>query len=200
MRARTNTTIQQPAFSLVELIVVVVVIGILAAIAIPRLSRGTAKSGARATQCDLALLQRQIDLYAGEHGGVYPGFNQDGDNSAHTEEAFLAQLTMFSKYDGKTKATSSPDHRYGPYLRKGMPVLKIGPKQGLNGVVVVTGSTELTYQESADAGWLYNDTTGQIVTNSPTQHGATDIIEPEGWGGGWGGQGTTDEGEMTPEP
>ena len=170
MPARAASTLRvgaRGAFSFIELIVVIAVIGILAAIAIPRLSQGATESRPNATQQDLAVLQKQIDLYAVEHGGIYPGFKGDGANAAHSAKAFVAQLTMYTDYAGKASAVPSGGCHYGPYLRQGMPALKYGPKAGLDGVLVVSGGGGLTYQASQDVGWIYDDTTGEIVANTP---------------------------------
>lgn len=60
------------AFSLVEIIVVITVLGILAAILIPVVAR--ARSSAQATHCvsNLQQLGRAFALHAQEHGGVLP--------------------------------------------------------------------------------------------------------------------------------
>ena len=51
------------AFSLVELVVVVVILGIVSAIAIPRLSRGSEGASEAALIGDLAVMRRAIDMY-----------------------------------------------------------------------------------------------------------------------------------------
>lgn len=58
-------------FTLVELMIVVVIIGILAAIAIPMYSSYTNKSKTKAAQADLKNIFTAIDTYKQEHG-VYP--------------------------------------------------------------------------------------------------------------------------------
>ncbi|MBU0641583.1 MAG: prepilin-type N-terminal cleavage/methylation domain-containing protein [Planctomycetes bacterium] len=172
-----------PAFSLVELVVVVVIIGVLAAIAVPRLSRGSSDAGRIATYRDLTIIERQIELYYVEHGH-YPAYAGDGDNAAHTAAAFVSQMTKFSSTDGKVADTSSSTYRYGPYLRKGLPALKVGLKAGYSAIHVVTGATAPSYQAGLNVGWVYNDTTGEIIPNVSSETLGEIITAPQEIGGG----------------
>lgn len=83
------------AFSLLELIIVVAIIGVLAAMAIPKFSSASENSLKRAVQASLVVLQRQIDHYHAEHdeyplvidpawfrGGMVPANAYASDSSA----------------------------------------------------------------------------------------------------------------------
>lgn len=152
------------AFSLVELIVVVVIIGILAAIAIPRFSRGAAGAGDSGVRGNLAVLRNAIELYYYEHG-KYPGEVGDGTNAAGSEAAFIAQLTQYTSDAGVVSATKDATHKYGPYLRTGIPACPVQPRTGLNGVSMVTTAPVYT-AAATTSGWVYNYETGQICVNS----------------------------------
>ena len=139
-------------FSLVELVIVVVIVGLLAAIAIPRFSRGAAGATDSAIAGDLTVLRNAIELYAAEHNGKFPA------------AATLAnQLTLYSKADGSTSATKTGDFVYGTYLHK-LPPLKAGTYAGNSGIEAVT-STPTAEVTTDGVGYLYNASTGQIWAN-----------------------------------
>lgn len=112
-RARTRH-----AFSLVELVIVVTIIGMLASIAVPRMANASSGAKEAALQATLANVRKAIDVYYAEHG-QYPGYNYT--TGLPDNDAFVDQLLMYSDDAGKTNATYSTTYKYGPYLRAPFP-------------------------------------------------------------------------------
>jgi len=130
-------------FSLIELVIVVVIIGIIAAIAIPRMSRGASAAADNSLASSVSTLRNAIDLYYTEHTNTYPG-----------DTTIAAQLTGFTDEAGDAKTAADSTHIYGPYLRA-VPSLPVGAKKGQTGISTATGAT---------IGWIY--TAGVIRANT----------------------------------
>jgi prepilin-type N-terminal cleavage/methylation domain-containing protein len=141
-------------FSLIELVIVVVIIGIIAAIAIPRMSRGASAARDGALTQDLNVLRSAIELYQAEHGGDFP---------PHATVAM--HLTGYSKVDASAaQATKDIPNGfvYGPYI-KAIPALPVGTNEGdatfADGGAGVPGA--------GANGWWYNEATGEVKANLP---------------------------------
>ena len=150
LRKRTR---RKGGFSLLELVIVVVIIGIISAIAIPRLSRGSACAADASLSGSLAVMRNAIDMYAAEHGGSYPAADTVAD-----------QLTKYTSAAGAVSATKDTTYIYGPYLRK-VPPLPVGAKKGNTGIAAADGD---------GVGWIYSATPGDIAANcAATEKDAT---------------------------
>ena len=93
-------------FTLVELLIVVIILAILAAIIVPQFSASTNDAKAAALQSNLANLRSAIEFYYQEHG-EYPGANiatgatcgsgaAVAAGAANSQEALIAQLTRYT--------------------------------------------------------------------------------------------------------
>jgi general secretion pathway protein G len=143
--ARLRNLARKPCgFSLIEIAIVVVLIGVIAAIAIPRLSRGTQGSSDTATVQNAAVLQKAIDLYAAEHCGVYPDAARVAD-----------QLTLFTNGEGDVSKRKKAAFEFGPYVKK-VPALPTGPNKG---------STAISTAPGTGVGWVYSPADGGISAN-----------------------------------
>jgi general secretion pathway protein G len=135
-------------FTLLEMVLVVVIIGMIAAIAMPRFSRGAAGATDSAVAGNLAVLRNAIDLYQAEHNGTYP-----------TTATIAAQLTTYTDAASGTATTKDATHIYGPYVRS-VPPLPVGARKSQTGIAASDAST---------VGWIYDSAAGNIITNTTTE-------------------------------
>lgn len=150
----------QHAFTLVELLLVVVILGILAAVAIPQFSDSSAEAKAASLQSNLAVVRQAIEYYRTNHNGKYPGYPAAG--GAPTAAETTNQLTLASKADGSTAAPGTAGYGYGPYIREALPE---NPINGLATVLVVADSDSFKTADNT-TGWIYQPLTGRIRANS----------------------------------
>jgi len=80
MHASTRPSAARRAngFTLVEILIVVVILGILAAVVIPQFSSASVEAVRSATERQLQAINHQIELYRAQNGQAFP--TQDADN------------------------------------------------------------------------------------------------------------------------
>jgi len=130
----TSRNRKQQGFTLVEILIVVVILGILAAIVIPQFTSAsdTAKSNSLLTQ--LQTIRSQFELYRVQHNDTYP-----------TEAQLWTNLTDKTDASGDTDG----DDNYGPYLQKA----PVNPFES---------SSTVSDEAAAGVGWVYDEATGVI--------------------------------------
>jgi prepilin-type N-terminal cleavage/methylation domain-containing protein len=79
-------------FSLIELLIVVSIIGILAAIILPEFQDQTKEAAEASVKDNLRILRKTIELYAIQHNGVAPGYPGDDPTGTPDETTLKAQL------------------------------------------------------------------------------------------------------------
>lgn len=167
------------AFTLVELLIVILIIGTLAAVAVPQFGDASADAKLAALDQNLACIRKAIEKYHAEHGGAYPGaikVHERAEGSviimeAHADfvAAFTRQMTMYSNADGNTTNKKDNRYPYGPYLRRAVPPNPL-PEPGAVGAeaaVSITGDAK-PLQASANpvTGWKMSSATGQFIANN----------------------------------
>ncbi|MBL8755700.1 MAG: type II secretion system protein [Planctomycetes bacterium] len=152
----------QSAFTLIELLLVVVILGILAAVAIPQFSDSSGEAKASSLQTNLAVLRNAIEYYKANHKGTYPGYPSGGGTP--TAALFTNQMTLASKDDGSTAAVGTAGFGFGPYIRESIPA-NPASSTNLNTVKVLADAD--TWPAADDStGWIYQPKTGKIRANS----------------------------------
>ncbi|NQX95792.1 MAG: hypothetical protein HRT64_12880 [Erythrobacter sp.] len=146
-----------------ELVIVVVIMGIIAAIAVPRMSSSAENAAKNAVVGSQKALQTAIDLYTAEHEGQLPHVG------AGTALVFYKRLISTSDLDGTVNESTGI---YGPYIN-GIPV---NPINGLNTV------RQDGVAAGADThGWRYNTTSGVVEpdhkTDATTYKAKTESVE-----------------------
>lgn len=148
------------AFSLVEVMIVVLMLAIVAALVVPQFSNAASTARESALREDLRYLRTQIIVYRSQHGGVMPGYPNGDTTATPTAEAFVEQLTRYSDARGNTSAMASAEYRFGPYLSE----IPLNPVRQSASVQIIIG--DFPSEPQGSAGWLYQPSTGRVAANA----------------------------------
>ena len=132
---------KRTAFTLVELVVIVLILGILAGVAAPKFldtSKTATDNGLKQT---LSIVRDAIELYTADNGGTLPPC---------------------------ANATSSLQDALKDYIRGDFPKSPVGVK---NNQVSATATSPVTADATPADGWKYNTSTGEFICNSAALSG-----------------------------
>ena len=147
-------------FTLVEILIVVIILGILAAIVIPQFTEASNDARESALTSDLQTVRSQLELYKVQHNEKYPHLNELG--AADTAN-FVVRLTGRTDQDGKVNAAGA----FGPYLQK----FPSNPFLSVAADVVNFGVADPAPGDGT-SGWYWNTSLGKFSANDTAAHAA----------------------------
>ena len=101
---------QRKGYNLVEIVIVLIILGIVAAVAIPRIGIGNKRAEESALRSNLKMIRCAIEKYQSDHGGILPGEYGDGVNAAGSAASFKRQLRLFTNAEGEVSEIRDPAH------------------------------------------------------------------------------------------
>jgi general secretion pathway protein G len=136
-------------FTLVEILIVVVILGILAAIVIPQFTQASTEAKENSLCSDLQSLRSQIELYKCQHNDIAP-----------TQANFINQMVYCTDIAGVSNASKARDatHQLGPYL-------ETVPENPFNKLSTVEATAARPAAGDDSAGWSYIEATGEIFAD-----------------------------------
>ena len=137
----TTTHSKQSGFTLVELLIVVIILGILAAVVIPQFNTAAAESKEAALASNLATIRQAVELYKVQHNDTFP------------TSSIVTQLTA------GTDVTGAAGTKYGPYIRNAFPANPI------DSLATVATPASIPSAPTSAGGWIYATGNGEFRAN-----------------------------------
>ena len=142
-------------FTLVEILIVVVILGILAAIVIPQFTEASTEAKTSSLCTDLQTMRSQIELYKIQHSDALP--------SAAAVGLVLA-LTSQTDAAGAAYGAASTTGPFGPYVQK-------IPTNSFNGLSTIREEAAST-AGAGTHGWTFITTSGAFYADDNAAHAA----------------------------
>jgi general secretion pathway protein G len=160
MTPRRTNLASRRAFTLVEILIVVTILGILATIAIPQFSSASSQARENTLKDEMRYLRTQIAVYKAQHEDRAPGYAGGNTSAAPTQATLIAQLTQSTDALGNTNPTATSVYRFGPYLSK----FPANPINGLDTVMVI-GNGAAVPAPDGSTGFIFKPQTMELIPN-----------------------------------
>ena len=145
---------RRSAFTLIEVLIVVIIMAVLAATIIPQFSSSTNDAKDSSVVFNLHTIRSQIEMYKVHHLGKKPEVAK-----------FVDQMTKPTDVQGATGGGPTVAI-YGPYFQGLVPT---NPFNGSNAIVAVaTPGTKPAAPADGTSGWQYDESTGDFYPNLAT--------------------------------
>ncbi len=143
-------------FTLVEILIVVVILGILAAIVIPQFTEASTEAKESRLCTDLQTMRSQIELYKAQHNDRLPGVETAASVIGSVGAAMFQEcMTSYTDVDGDVAAGPGANI-YGPYIQK-------IPTNSFNDDDTVTFNAATPPATAGnDNGWNFDPATGKF--------------------------------------
>jgi prepilin-type N-terminal cleavage/methylation domain-containing protein len=146
------------AFTLVEILIVVVLLGILAVVIVPMVSGSVISARESALAHDLQLLRRYILIYKCQHLEISPGYPNGDTTQSPTEQAFIDQMTLSSNAEGQTAAIGTPGFERGPYIMK----IPVNSLNNMSTIQFLGDGEDFPADADDSHGWVYKPSTSEM--------------------------------------
>ena len=143
-------------FTLIEILIVVIILGILAAIVIPQFTNASKEAKHSSLVTQVQSMRSQIALFKLQHNDYLPGSSPL--NGGFTSATFWDQMTQFSDVTGAVSTAKSATYDKGPYMQsKPKNPLCPGDATAASTVVVAGAITDGVPADSASVvGFIYD--------------------------------------------
>ncbi|MCX5823934.1 MAG: prepilin-type N-terminal cleavage/methylation domain-containing protein [Deltaproteobacteria bacterium] len=188
-RKLLRTVKNRDGFTLIEMLIVIIILGILAMVIIPQITVSTEDAKVSTLKANLGAMRSAIEVYYAQHNMTYPGVNAAGGTYGlvGTKEAFTSQLTMYSNSAGTvataySASTTDPAANFvlGPYIKGGtLPANPFNNKVDVLydvDVVDITNVVGLKRAAGGTTGWKYLSKFGVLFANDESS--ATTVDTP----------------------
>jgi general secretion pathway protein G len=115
---------RRSAFTLIEVLIVVIIMAVLAATIIPQFSSSTKDAKESSVKFNLQTMRSQIERYKFDHNGQLPAADK-----------FANQMTQYTDVSGNAVTAADATHNLGPYME----TVPANSFNGQNGIVACTG-------------------------------------------------------------
>jgi len=149
--------------SLIELLLVVVILGIVGAIVVPKLSDASTTTRENTLKDDLRYVRTQIIVFKSQHSQAAPGYPAGKATASPTEQDFLLQMTGYTDEFCNILGPKAIKP-LGPYI----PHMPKNPLNGLNTILIVPNGSSMPPAGLPDnsTGWIYKPQTLELIPNS----------------------------------